>query len=171
MALRPNLPALVAIDTNVALDFSDGREVVVDSLATIRKRIKDCALYLPPTALIELGHAAEFGETNDKRAAAKNFLRQHRAWHFRLVHFVPAGQARVNQLAEALRERGLLPAHEINDSFVLAESALLGCTMLLTSDEHLRGVDFERLTFELQAFDATAPVIATPREIVHKFFQ
>ena len=43
--------------------------------------------------------------------------------------------------------------------------------MLLTNDEHLRGLDFERLTLELQAFDVTAPVIATPREIVRKFFQ
>jgi hypothetical protein len=43
--------------------------------------------------------------------------------------------------------------------------------MLLTSDEPLRGIDFERLTLELQAFDVTVPVIATPREIVRKFFQ
>jgi hypothetical protein len=41
----------------------------------------------------------------------------------------------------------------------------------LTSDEYLRGIDFERLTLELQAVDVTAPVIATPREIVQKFFQ
>jgi hypothetical protein len=40
----------------------------------------------------------------------------------------------------------------------------------VTSDEHLRGIDFERLTLELQAFDVTAPIIATPREIVRKFF-
>ena len=54
---------------------------------------------------------------------------------------------------------------------VLAESALLSCSMLLTSDEHLRGIDFERLTLELQAFDVAAPVIATPSEIVRKFFR
>ena len=43
--------------------------------------------------------------------------------------------------------------------------------MLLTNDEHLRGIDFERLTLELQTFDAMAPVIATPREIIRKFFR
>ena len=31
-------------------------------------------------------------------------------------------------------------------------------------------MDFERLTIELQKYDLTAPVIATPREIVRKFF-
>jgi hypothetical protein len=61
-------------------------------------------------------------------------------------------------------------AEEVNDSLVLAESALLGCSMLLSSDEHLRGIDFERLTLELQAFDVAAPMVATPREIVRKFF-
>jgi hypothetical protein len=59
---------------------------------------------------------------------------------------------------------------EVNDGLILAEAALLNCSLLLTSDEHLRGIDFERLTFELQSFDLPTPVIATPREIVRKFF-
>jgi hypothetical protein len=74
------------------------------------------------------------------------------------------------RIASRVRERDLVPGEEINDSLVLAESALLGCSVLLTSDEHLRGIDFERLTLELQAFDVAAPVIATPAEIVRKFF-
>jgi predicted nucleic acid-binding protein len=169
--MPPNLSPLVAIDTNVALDIADGCDEVVDSLATIRNRLKQGTLCVPPTVLLELGHAADFGETADKRAAARNFLQKHRAWNFRLVHFVPAGQTQVVRVAECLREKGLIPDEEVNDSLILAESALLGCAMLLTSDEHLRGIDFERLTLELQAFDAAPPVIATPREIVRKFFR
>lgn len=171
MALKLNPPLLVAIDTNVALDFADGRDEVIDSLATIRKRIKDGTLCVPPTVALELAHAADFGETSDKRAAARKFLQQHRAWNFRLVHFILAGQPQVIRVAECLREQGLIPEQEVNDSLVLAESALLGCAMLLTSDEHLRGIDFERLTLALQAFDVSAPVTATPREIVRKFFR
>ena len=64
-----------------------------------------------------------------------------------------------------------LPEAEVNDSLVLAESALLACSMLLTSDAHLRSIDFERLSYELQPFGLSAPVTATPREIVRKFFQ
>jgi hypothetical protein len=41
----------------------------------------------------------------------------------------------------------------------------------LTSDEHLREIDFQRLSFELASFEVGAPVIATPREIVLKFFR
>jgi len=65
---------------------------------------------------------------------------------------------------------GLLPEEEVNDGMILAEAALLGCSILLTSDDHLRSMDFARLAFELQAFQAGVPVIATPREIVRKFF-
>jgi len=171
MALKLNPPRLVAIDTNVALDFADECDEVVDSLVTIRNRVEDGTLCVPPTVVLELGHAVDFGETSDQRAAARKFLQQHRAWGFQLVHFIPAGQAQVIRIAEGLRAHGLIPDEEVNDSLILAESALLGCAMLLTSDEHLRGIDFERLTLELQAFDASTPVIATPREIVRKFFR
>ena len=92
------------------------------------------------------------------------FLRELRAWRFRFINVVPAGHGQVIRIADRLRGHGLIPAQEVNDS------ALLGCSMLLTSDEHLCGIDFERLTLELQAFDVAAPVIATPREIVRKFF-
>ena len=46
------------------------------------------------------------------------------------------------RIAGRIREQGLTPREELNDSLVLAESALLGCSLLLTSDEHLRGGRF-----------------------------
>ena len=54
---------------------------------------------------------------------------------------------------------------------IIAESALLECRILLSGDAHLRGVDFQRLTLLLKDFDVAAPVIATPSEIVRKFFR
>ena len=96
---------------------------------------------------------------------------EHRAWNFRLINFVPLGELHIARVGQGLRERELIPWAEVNDALIVAESAALGCSMLLTSDEHLRGIDFERLCFELQGFDLVAPVIATPREIVQKFFR
>ena len=87
------------------------------------------------------------------------------------VNLIAVGHGIAERIAERIRDRGLIPGEEVNDSLGLAESALLACSLLLSSDAHLRGIDFERLTLELQAFDVTAPVIATPREIVRKFFQ
>ncbi len=171
MALKQSPPSLVGVDTNVALDYADGREVVLDSIATIRGRIGGGSFCVPPTVVLELAHAADFGETAEKRAAATKFLRQHRAWNFRLINFVPLGELQVARIGQRLRERELIPWEEVNDALLVAESAALGCSVLLSSDEHLRGVEFERLSFELQGFDLVAPVIATPREIVQKFFR
>jgi predicted nucleic acid-binding protein len=141
MALKPNQPLLVAVDTNVALDYANGREVVIDAITTIRSRLRQGKLCIPPTVVAELAHAADLGDTGEKRAAALAFLRQHRTWHFQLVNFVPVGHGIADRIANRLREAGLLPETEIHDALVAAEAALLGCSILLTSDEHLRGMD------------------------------
>jgi hypothetical protein len=75
------------------------------------------------------------------------------------------------KIAQRLLQAALLPSPEVNDAQILAESAALGCSILLTSDEHLRAIDFQRLSFELTPFELGAPVIATPWEIVRKFFR
>ena len=49
MALKPNPPLLVGVDANVALDFADGNDSVIDSITTIRARIGEGALCVLPT--------------------------------------------------------------------------------------------------------------------------
>ena len=106
-----------------------------------------------------------------KREAARKAIQLGRSWSIIPVNLIAVRHGIAERIGERIREQGLIPVEEVNDSLALAESALLGCSMLLTSDQHLRGIDFKLLTLELQAFDVTAPVIATPREIVRKFFQ
>lgn len=171
MALNPRSPLLVAVDTNVALDLGDERKVVWDGLSTIRSRLRGGSLCVPPTVVEELVFALEDADEDWKRAAARKFFNQHRGWGFQFINFVPLGRDFVLRVARGLLEKQLFPAGELHDARILAEAAALGCSMLLTGDEHLRAIDFERLTFELQAFDLAAPVIATPREIVKKFFR
>jgi hypothetical protein len=86
------------------------------------------------------------------------------------VNLKPVAHGIVFRIAERLRERGLLPIEEVNDSLLVAEAGLLETRLLLSSDEHLRAVDFPRLCLALGEFDLTAPVIATPAEVVRKFF-
>lgn len=90
-------------------------------------------------------------------------------WKIQPVNLVPAGHGIVEVIGSKIRAEGLLPADEAHDALILAEAALLGCRVLLTSDAHLRAVDFQSLTLLLQSFDVAVPVIATPREIVRKF--
>ncbi len=127
---------------------------------------------VPPTVPHEIAVNAIRGETAEKRKIAQAvFALLRTAWNFEPVNLVPVGHGIVERIADMLRQRELLPAAERNDSFVLAEAALLGCRMLLTSDAHLREIDFQSLTLLLQGFDVTAPVIATPRETLRKFCQ
>ncbi|HEX4084372.1 MAG TPA: type II toxin-antitoxin system VapC family toxin [Chthoniobacteraceae bacterium] len=161
---------LIAVDTNVLLDLASNVEAVVDAIATIRKRIKAARFIVPPTVLHEVADNALRGETAKKRAIAESVFPSLRAvWKFEPVNLVPVEHGIVERIADTLRHRDLLPVAERNDSLVLAEAALLDCRVLITSDAHLRGIDFQSLTLLLQGFDVTAPVIATPREIVRKF--
>jgi hypothetical protein len=128
-------------------------------------------LLVPQTVSEELGWLADHAEEMTEREAARTFLRRHRAWGFELIRTTPLGNPYIETIAERLLHAALLPSAESNDALILAESAALGCFILLTSDEHLRVMDFQRLSFELAAFDLTPPVIATPREIVRKFFR
>lgn len=169
--MNPTAPQLLAGDTNVGMDLAEGDEWVVDAMSTIRRRLPGCSLLIPPTVSEELAWLALHGEKAEEREVARSFLRRHRTWGFELVPTVPLGNAFIERVADTLLQNQLLPASEVNDAHILAEAAALRCSILLTSDEHLRAVDFHRLSFGLNGFDLSTPIIATPREIVRKFFR
>jgi predicted nucleic acid-binding protein len=170
MAARPNRPQLVAVDANVLFDLADDLDDVVDAVSLMRERLLDTRFLIPPTVQHELANWAFRGD-GPKRETARKAIQLSQSWRIVPVNLIAVRHGIAERIAEQIRTAGLIPEEEANDSLVLAESALPGCSILVTSDEHLRGIDFERLTLELQAFDVTASVIATPREIVRKFFQ
>ncbi len=159
---------LVAVDANVLFHLAAGLDDVVDSVRIIRQRLREVRLILPPTVQPQLGKLAFHG-TGRKSESARKAIGLSQAWRIVPVNLLPVRHGIAERIAHRIRERHLIPDQEVNDSLIVAESALLGCSILLTSDEHLRGIDFERLTLELQTFDLVAPVIATHREIVVKF--
>ena len=169
MAARPNRPQLVAVDTNVLFDLANGLDDVVEAVSAIGERLRGARFLIPPTVQHEVANWALRGHGPTREAARKAILLG-QSWPIVPANLIAVGHGIAERIAGRIRGQRLIPDEEVNDSLLLAESALLGCSMLLTSDEHLRGIDFERLTLELQAFDVTAPVIATPREIVRKFF-
>jgi len=167
----PSLPnALLAVDTNVPLDLADGKEHVLDAITVIRRRLKSGRLLLTPTAFQELVYLADHAESAADRRLAAKALHGLASWRIELVNLVPVQHGIVERIAQRLVERRLIPVEEFNDALILAEAALLGCDLLLSSDAHLRGVEFEQAKAELLRFDVEAPVIATPRELVRRFF-
>ena len=161
---------LIAVDTNVPLDLADDKEHALDALEVVRRRLKPGRILVTPTVFQELVFLADESDAAADREQAKRALRGLAGWSLELVNLVPVGHGIVERIADTVQEAGLLPAEEYNDGLILAEAALLNCTILLTGDAHLRGLDFQRASLELKAFDVEMPVIATPREIVAKFF-
>ncbi|MBI5385620.1 MAG: type II toxin-antitoxin system VapC family toxin [Verrucomicrobia bacterium] len=166
----PSRP-LVAVDANVLMDLGAESDTVIDAIETIRARLTSPRLVIPPTPQHELAHIARYADTTEERDRALTGITAARRWRIVPINLMPVGHGIVERIGKRLRSAGLLPAAEINDSFLLAETAWLDGRLLLSSDEHLRGMDHRQLGLVLQEFDLSVPVITTPGEAVKKFFQ
>ena len=153
------------------MDLARGKDDVVDAIELIHRRLHGRNLLIPPRVVRELAYLADFAEEDEVRVAAADFLRRHREWGCQLVADVSLGNEFVEQVARQIRAARLLPSSEVNDSVIVVEAAALGASLLLTSDEHVRGIDLPDLKLLLDRFDLSAPVIATPAEIVRKFLR
>ncbi len=171
MALTPRIRLIIAADSNVPLDLADGNVSVKDAVDTIRTRLPHARFVITPSVFQELVHVALKDEASSRRKLGTLALREIKHLGFEFLEIAAVGHGIVEHIATRLREAGLLPAQEIHDSLILAEAAFLGSAVLLTSDAHLREIDQFRLTWELNAADVSVPVIATPKEIVRKFFR
>ncbi len=146
-------PLRLTADTNVLLDLVAGTESVVDALAVIDQRLPEADKLVVPSVLDELAFLCDSGQTARLRKSAHDALRLLRSpgW-FRPLLELPFSADLAQDVATELRTRDLLPAEEIHDALILAETALLNCGLLLSSDEHLCGVDHELLTLVLNNF-------------------
>ncbi len=123
-----------------------------------------------PTVIDELDYIARHGDSSGDRALATAALQKLvRVWKFRPFDFIPVGHGIIETVAAKLRSRHLIPEKEINDSFILAEAALAHCTILITSDEPIRGADPTLLNQALRARDVGVILVRTPLEIVRQF--
>lgn len=160
---------LFAADTNFLLDLANGEEDARDALEIIRKRVPGALICVPPTVIDELAAGVEIW-TGDKRDLAITALTSLKAkWGLQPFDLIPAGHGVVDVNAANFVAAGLLPAEEWNDALILAESALLGCTLLITADAHLRGIDKNRLREILGDKHLTSLLIQTPRDIIKTF--
>src|SRR5438552_6409766 len=131
-------PLRLAVDTNVLLDLADGVEDILDAVALIHRRVPHSDWLVPPSVLEELGFLRDSGRTQEVRESAGKSIKALRsAGQFRPLLDLPLGEELTETIAEQFLERALLPIEEVHDSFILAETALLNCGMLLTSDAHL----------------------------------
>ena len=160
----------VAVDTNVLLELADEKESVWDAIDTVKQRLPGVQIVVPPTAVQELASLAENGDTAKERELALTAARiLVSEWKFVPLNLIPVGHGITDRIAAELRSRGLLPDEEVNDSYIVAESALAGCRILLSSDAHVVEIPADKLALILAAADVEAVLISSPRAIVRKF--
>jgi len=162
--LRP-----IAVDTNVLFDLVQEVEVVIDCLETIAKRIPNSSIIVLPTVILELRKRAGAGDPKEQEIAANALSSILNPWGFVPVNFIPVGHGIVEQIGRKIRASGLIPDEEINDSFIVAEAALYGATMLISSDGHINAIDQKLLKIQLDSSDVDCPLIASPWKIVNMF--
>ena len=150
---------LVALDTNVLLDRASNDELVLDALATIQRRLPSCEIIVTPTVIEEIVLKVEHSETPlDRRLARKVLSSMVGPWGFRAMSFIPVGRGIVSEIARRLRRQGLIPDSEMNDTLIVAEAALAGATLLVSSDSHIKDLDYARLKLVLDEFIVSAGV-------------
>jgi predicted nucleic acid-binding protein len=162
---------LVAVDTNVLLDRANDDEQVIDALTTIRRRLAACEFIVTPTVIEEVVCLAESDDSPVGRRLARRVLASLvDPWGFRMLNFIPVGRGIVAEIAGRLRRQGLIPEIEMNDSLIVAEAALVGATLLVSSDAHIKDLDHTRLKLVLDSADCDTPLVASPYKIVTQFF-
>ena len=132
MAVKSSRPHLVAVDTNVLCDLADDLDDVIDAVSLIRERLRDARFLIPPTVQHELAHWASRGDVRMQEAARKA-IQVCQLWRIGPANLIAVRHGIAELIGKRIRELGLMPVEEINDSLVLAESALFGCSILLTS--------------------------------------
>jgi hypothetical protein len=164
---------LIATDTNVLLDQAIGDGDVFDALSVLRKRLPKSKFIVTPTVLEELAWQADNGSTAEKRMAAVTALGKLIEWGYEPLNLIPVGNGIIEQISFKLRSSGVIPEEEENDASVIAEAALIGCSMLLSSDTHMIEAQENPKFLEVlkeSHVEGDKLVIAKPRTIVRKFY-
>src|SRR5438067_2538755 len=119
---------LVAVDANVLFDLARELDEIVEAFAVIRERLRGTRFLIPPTVQHELANWAVRGGPQMSESARKA-IRFSESWGIVPVNLLPVRHGIAELIAKRIRERGLIPEEEVNDSLVLAETALLGCSI------------------------------------------
>lgn len=151
------------------LDYADHHEPTIDALQLIFERLKVERLLVPQTVaqkLFVISQSADSSGAELALSALQNLLR----WHFKPFNLVAVGHGIVEQIGYKIRAEGLLPDEEENDSFIIAECALMDIGILISRDAHMTDAhDSGMLTRVLESCDVSGVIIQHPSQILRKF--
>jgi rRNA-processing protein FCF1 len=160
----------IAVDADFLLDLAAQQPDCWKSVETIRSRPPVPLFCVLPTVIDELTLLCADPTLKDHHELAELTLRSLRGtWKFQPADFVPVGHGIVEQIADKIRSQNLMPEEEKNGSYILAESALFDCAMLITYNRYLLDVDPIKLKLLLRSCEVCCPVIVSPWSVLRYF--
>jgi hypothetical protein len=153
-----------ALDTNFLLNMAAGADFALEFKEVFQG--KGYALRLPPTAMVEVYAIHVQADAPHKRELAGKALFKLREW--RVVPYVlpPVQRAIAKCFASSLMLRRLIPEAEFNDGLILAETALEGIPLLVSSDKHLLDIDESDLALAFDEADLPLVMPVHPKRLL-----
>jgi len=165
-----NQNTLLAVDSNFLMDLARPEEMAFDALDVIRSRARGARIVVTTRVVDELVEKWKNDPDAKTREIARRALllmRQER--DLVPVDLTDLQATYAESIADELREREVIKWEERNDAIILAEAAVLGCVMLVSSDNHLLVAKPEHVREVLRQRGVSEVVIRSPRDIVREF--
>jgi predicted nucleic acid-binding protein len=154
----------LALDTNLLLDLAAGTDFAHEFKEIFQRR--GYGFLAPPTVLAELHELSVNGATARKRDLARTALAKILVWDVTPLHLSALETAIAERMGSRFLELRLLPEHECNDAFILAETALAKVPLLVTSDKHFLDMDEDALALAFSDADLPAAHPVHPKALL-----
>ena len=129
---------------------------------------RNYTLWVPPTVVHELLHAAETKPAPDG-PIAHTALTRLLDWRIYPIGLSSVDNAIADLFSRRLMKEGLLPPEEYNDGLVLAETSLAGIPVLVSSDRHLLELPEDQLFVCFNDAELPPARVAHPKGLLRAF--
>jgi len=156
----------LSLDTNVLLDLAANLDFAVGFKTNFQGM--GYSLHCAPGVLAEL-HALSQSEDERKKVLATTALDSLILWDISPVHLTDVEKKYRDNFVNFVAERRVLPAGEINDARILADTAISNIPLLVTSDAGIIEADEKELD---RAFDDAGLIrvkVARPKGLLKVF--
>jgi predicted nucleic acid-binding protein len=144
----------LALDTNVLFDRANEESFAKDFFAVFQRN--SFSLEVPPTVIYELDYFRRKSK-GVEQTAAETALRSVQKWGLTPLILTDVQKSYKKNFISIAQNANLLPAKEINDLHILAETAIKEIPALVTSDGPLLNVD--RVALQLVFQNAGLPSV------------
>jgi hypothetical protein len=153
----------LSLDTNVLFDLAEGRDYAAEFREAYQR--KGYALFISPTVAAEVFFALDHGDQREKKLASICFSKL-TVWDIEVASLTATQLKVAHAFAAKIRNWGLVPSGEVNDSCVIGETAMLGIPLVVSSDHHLLDIDDSTLRALCVASELPVVFAVSPRALV-----